>query len=204
MTLRAVFSPDWEAKSDSDKVLLLLHGFGSHEHDLPGLEPFLPRGLPWASVRAPHDMGYGAAAWFPLEENWLNLAPIESATTKLWEWIDANVSPTAPLATLGFSQGGLMATQLLRTRPERIADTVVLSGFVVDSPQPADASLAIARPHVFWGRGTADAVIPGAYVDTTSAWLGAHTTVDEHVYQGLAHSVSEAEMRDVKAYLARA
>lgn len=203
MTLRAVFSPDWESRSDVDKVLLLLHGYGSHENDLPGLEPFLPRGLPWASVRAPFEMGYGAAAWFPLEDNWLDPAPIEGATAALWEWIDANVAATAPLATLGFSQGGLMATQLLRTRPERISDTVVLSGFVLDSPQPADASLASSLPSVFWGRGTADGVIPRAYVDAAAAWFAGHVTVDERVYQGLAHSVSEPEMRDVKAYLAR-
>lgn len=204
MTLRAVFSPDWDDRSESDTVLLLLHGYGSHERDLPGLEPFLPRGLPWASVRAPFDMGYGAAAWFPLEENWLDPAPIEASTAALWEWIDANVSPTAPIATLGFSQGGLMATQLLRTRPERIAHTVVLSGFVLDAPQPADAALASSRPSVFWGRGTADGVIPGAYVDAASAWFADHTTLDEHRYQGLAHSVHEPEMRDVKAYLTRA
>ena len=34
------------------------------------------------------------------------------------------------MAAVGFSQGGLMATQLLRTRPGRVAATVVLSGFV--------------------------------------------------------------------------
>ena len=56
------------------------------------------------------------------------------------------------MAAVGFSQGGLMATQLLRTRPGRVAATVVLSGFVQAAPQPADEQLAAERPAVFWGR----------------------------------------------------
>jgi pimeloyl-ACP methyl ester carboxylesterase len=40
------------------------------------------------------------------------------------------------VAAVGFSQGGLMATQLLRTRPERVAAIVVLSGFVQAAPPP--------------------------------------------------------------------
>jgi phospholipase/carboxylesterase len=181
-----------------------LHGYGSNERDLPSLEPFLPRGLPWASVRAPLEMGYGAAAWFPLaDDDWLRLDPIENATIILWDWIDANVAPTAPIVALGFSQGGLMATQLLRTRPERIKDTVVLAGFVLDAPQPADAFLAQNRPAVFWGHGTADAVIPAPMVEVASAWLEAHSTLTERVYPGLAHSINEQEMRDMKAHLTR-
>lgn len=202
MTLTAVFSADWHARTPTDTVLLLLHGYGSNENDLPSLEPFLPSGMPWASVRAPLEMGYGAAGWFPLDDDdWLAVGPIEAATDALWAWIDANVAATAPIAVLGFSQGGCMATQLLRTRPERIAATVVLAGFVLGASQPADAVLAERRPPVFWGHGTADSVIPRAYVATASAWLDAHTTLTERVYPGLAHSISEQEMSDVRAHL---
>jgi len=97
-----------------------------------------------------------------------------------------------------------MASQLLRTRPERIADTVILSGFVLTADQPADAQLAEERPAVFWGRGTADAVVPEPLVTAASAWLGPHTTLTEKVYPGLAHSVHDQELADVKAYLTRA
>ena len=75
------------------------------------------------------------------------------ATGAAWQWIDAHLAPDATVAAVGFSQGGLMATQLLRTLPERIAATVVLSGFVQAAPQLADERLAARRPAVFWGRG---------------------------------------------------
>jgi len=204
MTLSAVFSPDWQAPTPPATAVLLLHGYGSNENDLPGIAPYLGVKAPWASVRAPLSMGYGGASWFPLEgTDWLNPGPIEDATTILWQWIDANIAPETKLITVGFSQGGMMASQLLRTRPERIADTVILSGFVLDAEQQADATLATERPAVFWGRGTADVVIPQPLVTAASGWLGTHTTLTEKVYAGLAHSVHDQELADVKAHLNR-
>lgn len=205
MSLTAVFSPHWQQRKPTDKVLLLLHGYGSNERDLPSLTPFLPADLPWASLRAPISMGYDGYAWFPLpvDGDWTRKEPIEAATTILWEWIDAQVGADAPLAVVGFSQGGLMATQLLRTRPERVADVAVLGGFVMDAPQPADAELAATLPPVFWGRGDADRVITPGHVEGARAFLEAHTTLTERVYNGLAHGVSSEELADVKAYLNR-
>jgi phospholipase/carboxylesterase len=99
------------------------------------------------------------------------------------------------------SQGGLIATQLLRTRPERVAATVVLSGFVQAAPQPADEQLAAERPAVFWGRGARDPMIPADAIERTRQWLTAHSTLTERVYPGLAHGISNQEIADVRAFL---
>ena len=202
--LRSVSStPDLDATSEgSSPVVLLLHGYGSHEHDLPALAPWLPAGLPWASLRAPIDMDHGGATWFPLEmPAEPDLGTVNAATSAIWDWVEANVPPNAPLVPLGFSQGGLMALQLLRSRPERIAATVVLSGLVADGTDHADAGLAARRPPVFWGRGDADQVIWPAAIERTAAWLPNHADATIRVYRGLAHGVNEEEMTDVKAFL---
>ena len=94
-----------------------------------------------------------------------------------------------------------MATQLLRTRPERVASTVVLSGFVQAAPQSGDELAFETRPAVFWGRGSDDRVITPAAIDRTSRWLQAHSTVAENVYPGLAHGISAEEMADVCTFL---
>jgi phospholipase/carboxylesterase len=205
MTLAALFGPDWASRPNPDTIVLLLHGYGSNERDLPGIVEHLGVDAPMASVRAPLELGPGAYAWFPLDQELhITSEPVEDATTILWQWIDANVAPETKIIAIGFSQGGCMATQLLRTRPERIADTVILSGFVLDGVQPADARLAEERPAVFWGRGTADAIVPPTHVAAASGWLSTHTTLTEKVYPGLAHSVNDQELADVKAHLARA
>lgn len=166
----------------------------------------LPPGIPWASPRAPLDMGYGAAAWFPLADLESDPAPepVASATAALWEWIDATVPPGAPVIAVGFSQGGFMALQLLRTRPDRIAATIVLAGFATIVPQVADDDLAQRRPDVLWCRGSADPVVAGVLVSRTAAWLADHVTVHEHVYPGLAHGINERMMADVRTHIASA
>ncbi len=186
-------------------MLLLLHGYGSNEHDLAGLAGWLPEGMPWASLRAPLDMGYGAAAWFPLtlpEDP--DAAAVDTATELLWAWIDTHVSLDAEIVPVGFSQGGFMALQLLRTRPDRVAATAVIAGFTASNPQPGDAALADARPEVFWARGDADAVVPEAAIAQLDTWLATHSTARKRVYSGLGHAIDADVMQDVRGYLADA
>ncbi|WP_169746727.1 alpha/beta hydrolase [Demequina silvatica] len=200
--LRSVLSPV-PPGSDSDTVALLLHGFGSHEQDLVSLAHWLPAGLPWASLRAPLDTGYGGAAWFPLSpDGAMDQDAIDAATAAVWDWVDATLGPDPRIVPLGFSQGGLMALQLLRTRPERVVAPVVLAGFVPEGAQAADPTLAAIRPAVFWGRGGSDPVIWPRAIDRTRAFLRDHADVETRIYPGLGHSITEEEMEDVRAFLA--
>ncbi|GIG54559.1 alpha/beta hydrolase [Demequina activiva] len=190
------FAPD-----GTEPVMLLLHGYGSHERDLPGITPLLPR-MPWISVRAPLPMAGGGASWFDLSlPDEPRQAGIDEAGGVLWDWIDAEIGDSAPLVPVGFSQGGLMATQLLRTRPQRIAATVVLAGFVSTDEQPADARLALERPPVFWGRGLEDVVIWPAAIERTADTLAHLATLTERTYAGLGHGVNEQMLEDVRDFL---
>lgn len=201
MTLRALYGPGWSPSGDSP-VAVLLHGFGSHERDLPGLARWLPPTLPWASLRAPLETGYGGAAWFPLSPDGdMDAASIAAATRAVWEWVDDAVGAEAPVVPVGFSQGGLMALQLLRTRPERVLAPVVLAGFVPDHAQPADEDLARVRPPVFWGRGDADPVIWPEAIARTRAFLDGHASVTARAYPGMGHTITEEEMGDVRDFL---
>lgn len=127
--LQDVRSPDWTPHAPV--VALFLHGYGSNEHDLTGLVAPLGLSLPWASLRAPVELGHGAA-WLPVTTPG-NPDPqiVAGATDTIWAWVDAHLSPDTRVVPIGFSQGGLMASQLLRTRPERVVAPVILSGFVL-------------------------------------------------------------------------
>jgi phospholipase/carboxylesterase len=121
-----------------------------------------------------------------------------------WNELPAQLDALRPdtrLVTVGFSQGGLMATELLRTRPERVSATVVLGGFVQATERVGDDHLLEARPPAFWGRGQQDGVIAPHAVARTEAWLPAHTTLTQRVYRGLGHAISPAEVEDVAAFL---
>jgi phospholipase/carboxylesterase len=182
-------------------LLILLHGYGSHEGDLFGFAPYLPLSPVLASVRAPLPEGPGFA-WFPLSGQVTadELSDsVDAATDALLAWVRSTGS--AKVGILGFSQGGAMGLQLMRAAPELVQFVVSVAGFVLPGDRPGDAELRKFRPPVFWGRGTLDTVIPHDAVAHTQSWLPEHSTLDERIYEGLGHSVSDAELRDVVAFL---
>lgn len=184
-------------------LLVLLHGYNSHEGDLFGLSPYLPLEPAIASLRAPIATGYGHA-WFPLlvQGEEFAMTGAEEATTAVIEWLDRVAPGEASVGLLGFSQGGAMALELLRRAPDRFAFAVSLAGFALPGTRAGDERMAELAPPVFWGRGTADEVIPTTSVDRTQQWLPAHASLDQRVYEGLGHSVSDREIGDVRAFLA--
>ncbi|MFZ1412611.1 MAG: dienelactone hydrolase family protein [Micropruina sp.] len=198
--LRDVRSPRWP--DSAPVVALLLHGYGSNEHDLAQLAPALSLTVPWASMRAPLKLGPGAA-WFEITTPGSpDRRVVEDATDTIWAWVEAHLDAATRVLPIGFSQGGLMASQLLRTRPERVVAPVILGGFVLGAPQPADGILAETRPPLFCGRGAEDRVIAAAAVERTDSWLPQHTTPTSRVYPRLGHSINAAEVDDVKSFLA--
>lgn len=183
-------------------LLVLMHGYGSHEGDLFSMSPALPLGPVIASLRAPLPESGGYAWWslagqVPGEPD---PAAMDAAAGAIIDWLDKQHYTS--VSTIGFSQGGAMALQLLRLAPTRFESTVCLSGFIAPAHHAGDAALAAARPRVFWGRGTADPIIPAAAVDRTAEWLPAHTDATIRIYEELGHSISTEELTDFTRFLA--
>jgi phospholipase/carboxylesterase len=183
-------------------LLVLLHGFGSHEGDLFGLSPQLPLAPVIASVRAPLVLQQGSYAWAPLASQADAATVAEAANdvaVALLEWLDTTEHTSVGL--LGFSQGGAVSLQLLRNAPDRFAFAVNLSGFAVLDDNAGDAELARVKPPVFWGRGTADQVISPDKIAYTEEWLPEHSALTARIYEDLPHSISRPELDDVNAFI---
>jgi phospholipase/carboxylesterase len=194
-------SSNLENLKENAPVALLLHGYGANEYDLPEI---MTGTMPWVSPRAPLSSAGDGFEWYLLTmDNYTPQVEIEKATEKLWEWIDQTLPANTPLIPIGFSQGALMATQLLRTRPERIAKTVLMAGFILDAKQPADDRLHELKPSVLYCRGEADNRITPKMVETTTNWLTEHTKLTSKVYGGLGHSVDNRVIRDLTEYLTK-
>ncbi|GAA1635966.1 alpha/beta hydrolase [Georgenia ruanii] len=195
-------------------LLVLLHGYGSNERDLFALAQHLPPRYVVASLRGPGTNRFGHE-WFALDGELAGARGHEqsSVTDRLRE-DGANAAARAVRAWLGeltesftlvglggFSQGGAIATQVLRQDPERVAFVANLSGFVAPGEVDGDAVLAERRPPVFWARGAADEVIAPFLVERTERWLPAHATLTHRVYPGLGHGVSAQTLGDLVAFL---
>ena len=180
-------------------LLLLLHGFGADEHDLAGIVPWFGDGIDWVSVRAPLTLQQRGFAWVPLGQPPQPDA-LRAATEALVAWIDTSAAGRK-IVPLGFSQGGLMVTQLLRARPSAFEAGVVLSGFVDPRPQPGDAELAEQRPPVLFGWGGADQIIPEPIFAATRDWLHEHTVLTQHRIPMLGHGIDRDMLGAVAEFL---
>ena len=190
----------FEALAQGAPLVVLLHGYGSHERDLAGLTPHLPAGAVTAALRAPLQAGPGFA-WFPLAEPGTpDTDAVTAAALGVLDWL-SGFEAAGPVVPLGFSQGGAMSLQLLRLAPTRFAGAVNLSGFAVGGELEGDAALAERTVPVFWGRDAADPVIAPVAIERTNAWLPRHALVTRELYPGIAHGISREELDDVRAFL---
>ena len=193
--------------SGNDPVFVLLHGWGSNELDLPDLLQYCgAASADFVSLRAPIPYGMGYT-WFG---KWAHEGVPEgrSLTDQAYEaasaidrWVGANVSGSRPIIAMGFSQGGLLATHMLRFNPKRYAAAISFSGWLAPGTLPGDKLLIPSQPPVFYGHGSADTIFPTQDVLAMSSFWRRHGTLSEHIYNGMTHSINMDELRDVQRFL---
>lgn len=198
----AVWSNDADARPGTP-LLVLLHGYGSHEQDLMALVPGLPDEFSVASLRAPQPVQLGYQ-WFPLAADLsFSVDRVVEAVQPVAAWLRGIAAEHSSTTLLGFSQGMAMATSLARHMPGEIDAVVGLSGFVVPGGHPlfADDRLRERPLPMFWGRDPQDPVIPPELVDATAQWALEHAEVTKVQYTGVGHGISPQEIGHVREYL---
>jgi phospholipase/carboxylesterase len=193
-------------------LLLVLHGYGSNEHDLIGLAPYLDPRFQIVSPRAPHTLMPGGYAWFEL--GWtatdiiINHAQAEQSRALLLEFIAEALAAyggdPARVYLLGFSQGAIMSAGIALSEPELIAGAVLMSGRVPAEIRPliAPAERLAGKPFLVV-HGTGDSVLPihnGRASRALLSQLPVDLTYKEY---SMAHEVSAQSLADVTAWLTK-
>src|SRR5699024_2983946 len=126
---------------------------------------------------------------------------LQTSAAAVESWIDEQ--PALVVGAIGFSQGGMLALQLLR-RDARALDWVVqLSGAPFPAPMPGAAALARRRPRALWGPGGLDPLFDEEREELVREFMTAHTRLEEERRPELGHAVDEIELRAVAAFLQR-
>ena len=179
-------------------ALVLLHGRGSHEQDLFGLVPMLPKRPVVISVRAPFAMGFGGYYWYELRAGGeSDRTSMDSSLEQLYELVTMvpeqyQVDP-AQVYLLGFSQGALMSAHFTLGHPELVAGTVMLSGYLREPEQHGSAA---GKPF-FMAHGTTDGVLSINLARQARLLLESlGVALDYHEYQ-MDHQVIEPELDDL-------
>jgi phospholipase/carboxylesterase len=191
-------------------LLILLHGIGSNEEDLIGLESYLDERFLIVSARAPFPYGWGGYAWFEIQ--WMpdriaiDRAQAEQSRDLLVRFIGETVAAygadPARVYLMGFSQGAMMGGWVALTRPDLVAGAALMSGRV-----PEELRDQIASPEQLAGKpflvvhGTRDDVLPihnGRASRDLLQGLPVELTYREYP---MGHEVSAQSLSDVVTWL---
>ncbi len=197
MTLVAQHTP----AGPGSPTLLALHGRGGRETDLLGLGEALGGGLGVLAPRGPEIQEPGFA-WFrnmgignPVRES------LDLRLAELAAWLEdavARLRLTAPLAVVGFSNGGMMAGALGAARPD-LVDRVALLSSAYPLPDHVYALGGLAGRPVLAVGGEDDPFLPR---DVAAAGVAAYraagaevTDITRHGGHGLGPQELEALRR---------
>jgi len=193
-------------------TVIALHGWGASAHDLLGLAPYLhggealvicPQG-PVAFEAGPGQTGYG---WFPITGGGpMDPAAFAEGRDALARFVDQALEqfPIDPrkLAVMGFSQGGVMAFDLVLRDPARFAGLAALSSWLPnDLANTIPESEGLENFPVLVQHGTEDPMIPvdrGRETRQRLTQMGVDLSYREYEMQ---HELRPESLRDLVAWL---
>lgn len=182
-------------QGDDRRTLLLLHGTGGDENDLIQLGQMLAPDAGFLSPRGTVSEN-GAARFFRRHsEGVFDLPDLHARTKDLVAFLAAAAAkyefdPTKVVA-VGFSNGANIATSVLLSSPDSLAEAVLFRPMVPFIP---DHPVSLSGKRVFIGAGETDTIVPKGHPDRLSELLrvlGADVTV---VWQPAGHSLSRGDV----------
>ena len=195
----------------SNPVLLLLHGYGSNEHDLFSFAEELPKNYYIISVRAPYDIMSGSYAWYAIqfdadENKFSDLGQARQSRDLIASFIDeiTNTYPIDPnqVTLIGFSQGSILSYAIALSYPEKVQRVVALSGYLnTDIAVDHYEKNELSHLQIFASHGSADQVIPVEWARKAAPFvtnLGIQITYKEYP---VGHGVAPQNFFDFRNWL---
>ena len=184
-----------QTPSEKPPLLLLLHGYGSHENDLFGFADSLDKKFLIVSARAPNRLAWGGFCWYNITftdspNRWADPNEAMESVVKVKNFIDEIHATygTDPenVTLLGFSQGAILSYALSLHYPKSVKNVLALSGYIYNDIMPKQIKPnEVAHLEYFVIHGTEDQVIP-------VEWARKSVTALEQMH--LRHSYREYPM----------
>jgi len=199
------------AGDNPNRLVVLLHGYGSDGNDLIGLAPYWRPTMPDALFVAPNgpqpcDINPQGYQWFPLDLNReiSRLAGGAAARPIIKGFLDELWATTGlgPEDTIlgGFSQGAMMAVDVGLRLETQLAGIVAFSGGVMDPDNFVEHIKS--KPPVCLVHGAEDDVVPVSMSVVGGEVLKkAGLDVTVHVSPGAAHTIAPDGLDVAGAFL---
>ena len=193
-------------------TILALHGWGASAHDLLGLAPVLLGGealvlCPQGPVSLEVGSSIAGHGWFPIEAGRApDPAEFRKGADALRAFVDAAVDAypvdRRKLVALGFSQGGVMAYDLVLSEPERFAGVVALSSWLPEAVDRAiPASEASKNLPALVIHGSQDPMVPLAGAQESRQRLLARGLNVHYREYPMQHEINPEALRELVIWL---
>ncbi|VVC86717.1 acyl-protein thioesterase 1 [Leptidea sinapis] len=196
-------------------TLIFFHGLGDTGHGWastiaalrgPHIKVLCPTASP---IPVTLNAGFRMPSWFDLRTLDATAPEDEEGILRATSLVHGLISdevkagiPANRIVLGGFSQGGALALHSALTYPESVAGVMALSCWL---PRHAHFPNAVKAPKdlpIFQAHGDCDPVVPYKWGQMTASFLKTFmTNMEFNTYQGLSHSSSEAELKDMKAFI---
>ncbi|GGF80846.1 phospholipase/carboxylesterase [Azorhizobium oxalatiphilum] len=198
---------------DRPPMLVLLHGYAADEKDMIGIADAVPGRFLVVSLRAPLTTPDGGYRWyvnrqtadgFTADDAQL-LASRKAVLTTIETIVKACKTSPQEVIVAGFSQGGVMAYELVMMEPQRFIGGASFGGALLDTQQKRIVpSKRLTQTPFFIGHGEADRIVAFSYAEKAKAVLDSHRVIlTFHAYPGMGHTVSDQELKDFAGWLTR-
>ena len=187
-------------------TLIMLHGRGADEEDLPGLLPHMDERLLVLSPRAPYPFGYGGYTWYDVGEvGEPEPAMFSSSYEKLGAFVRDALRhypiDRERLFLFGFSMGTVMSYALGLSMPETFRGVLANSGYVPEGTNVPLRWRDLSHTGFFIAHGTGDPVIPVTFGRKARDLFGQSNADWTYHEYPMAHQISEESINDAAAWL---
>lgn len=196
-------------ETENPPAIVLVHGRGSHEQDLPPLVEDFPDEFHILSVRAPTPLGPGYT-WYELDlaagglhKSQPDPDGFDRSLSLLTDFVEKAIPAygldAERIGLIGFSQGAIMGLGAIVEYPSVFRWVAALHGYL-PSRYEATALAAAAGTPVFIGAGETDQIIPVERAEKAVERLrDAGVDVTFQTYP-IGHGTSPQEVADLTAW----
>lgn len=186
-------------------AMIMIHGRGATAQSmLPLADEFAQPDFHYIAPQAANHTWYPYSFLEPKEKNQPGISSGLQRIYNLIKHLEQEGIPQEKIMLLGFSQGACLATEFAARHPAKYGGVVGFSGGLIgEEIEFAEYSGDLEHTPVFLGCSDVDPHIPEERVNETEhvfQQLGASVT--KKLYEGMAHTVNEDEIKTVRGMMA--
>ena len=194
------------AIADARLAAILIHGRGASAEDILGLSQELSAAdVASLAPQAAGNTWYPYSFLAPMAQNEPGLSSALGVIAAILASLEAQGISANRVVLMGFSQGACLTSEFAARHARRYAGLAALSGGVIGPPGTArDYAGTFDGTPVFMGCSDVDPHIPLERVrESAEVFRRMGATVDERIYRGMGHTVSQDEIDAVNEILSR-